>query len=787
VPGSLVGDELNTPMIALLVAHLVVAALVLTVLAKWPRAAAILGIAVLLSSAVTALALGTRSTPSTERWEWIGELGLRFDLALDGFATMMVLVISLLGVLVLWYSIDYFSDHHSYVRFVGVFVIFAGAMTGLVMSADLFTMFVFWELTSVCSFLLIGLNDESATARASALRALLVTGAGGLCLLAGVTLFQVAVGTSSFSELAAASPDGPIITVAALLALTGAFTKSAQFPFHFWLPGAMSAPTPVSAYLHSATMVKAGIVLMARLAPIFGSEDIWRWTIVLAGGITMIFGGVRAMRQTDAKLLLAHSTVSQLGFLTILVGLGVPGATYAGVAHLLAHAVFKAGLFLSVGIVDHATGTRDIRKLSGVGRSMPVVAWLTALSAASMAGLIPLFGFVTKEKSLVALLDADAKAGTVADVALAFVIVGSVLSAAYSVRLIRGMFGTKTDLAPTPIDHPPSWFGLTIPMGITVVGTVIAGLFAGTVGGWLDAPAKDLDPSAYGKLVLWPGINTAFVISIVVIVIGAFVGWATPTKPWRNPVAISGENIFQWLFDGLITVSKRITAVSQSGSLLIYNSVTILGMTAVLGAAVLMDIDDGFSDMVFADSFMQFGIATLASVFAISIAMTQQRFVAALLLGGLGFASALLFVMFGAPDLALTQIMVETLIIVVFLLVLRRLPRTFEYRNKFAPRSARIVIAVAVGVSMATFAALVSNSRTAPSVGDDYITLSEPEAGGRNVVNVILVDFRATDTLGEITVLAVAALGVANLVRMANRRRRVGAPAVIDRVEEPVS
>jgi len=774
-------------MTALLVAHLVVATVILTVLAKQPRMATLLGIAVLSSSAITALVLGTRDTTSTERWEWISELGLRLDLALDGFATMMVLIIAILGVLVLWYSVEYFSDHPSYVRFVGVFIIFAGAMTGLVMSADLFTMFVFWELTSVCSFLLIGLNDESASARTSALRALLVTGAGGLCLLAGVTLFQVAVGTSSFSELADASPDGTIVTVAALLALAGAFTKSAQFPFHFWLPGAMSAPTPVSAYLHSATMVKAGIVLMARLAPIFGSEDIWRWTIVLAGGTTMIFGGVRAMRQTDAKLLLAHSTVSQLGFLTILVGLGVPGATYAGVAHLLAHAVFKAGLFLSVGIVDHATGTRDIRKLSGVGKSMPVVAWLTAISAASMAGLIPLFGFVTKEKSLVALLDADAKAGSVADLALAFVIVGSVLSAAYSVRLVRGMFGTKIGLDKTPVDHPPSWFGLTMPMAITVIATVVGGIFAGIVGGRLDAPAKALDPSSYGKLVLWPGINTAFVISIAVIIIGAILGLSAPTKPWRNPFAISGENIFQWLFDGLITVSKRITAVSQSGSLLIYNSVTILGMATVLGVAILMDIDNGFSDVVFADSLMQFGIAVIACVFAISIAMTQQRFVAALLLGGLGFACALIFVMFGAPDIALTQIMVETLIIVVFLLVLRRLPRTFEYRNKFAPRSARIIIALTVGVAMATFAALVSNSRTAPSVGDEYITLAEPEAGGRNVVNVILVDFRATDTLGEITVLAVAALGVANLVRMANRRRRVGAPAVIDNVKEPVS
>ena len=333
-------------MTLLLLAHLLVAAVILTALRSRPRLAAFLGIGVLLASATTTALLSARPTQATESWEWIGELGLRIDLALDGMATLMVLVISLLGAIVLWYSINYFSDHVAYVRFVGIFVIFAGAMSGLVMSADLFTMFVFWELTSVCSFLLIGMNDESASARASALRALLVTGAGGLCLLAGVTLFQIAAGTSSFTELAAQSPSGTLITVAALLALVGAFTKSAQFPFHFWLPGAMSAPTPVSAYLHSATMVKAGIVLIARLAPIVGHDDIWRWTIVLAGGTTMVFGGVRAMRQTDAKLLLAHSTVSQLGFLTILMGLGVPGATYAGVAHLLAHAVFKAGLFL---------------------------------------------------------------------------------------------------------------------------------------------------------------------------------------------------------------------------------------------------------------------------------------------------------------------------------------------------------------------------------------------------------------------------------------------------------
>jgi multicomponent Na+:H+ antiporter subunit A len=760
-------------MTLLLLAHLLVAAFIFIAVPSRPRIAAFLGIGMLLASATTTAVLSNRSTQATESWEWIGELGLRIDLALDGMATLMVLVISLLGAIVLWYSIDYFSDHIAYVRFVGIFVIFAGAMSGLVMSADLFTMFVFWELTSVCSFLLIGMNDESATARASALRALLVTGAGGLLLLAGVALFQIAAGTSSFSELAAASPSGNLITIAALLTLTGAFTKSAQFPFHFWLPGAMSAPTPVSAYLHSATMVKAGIVLIARLAPIVGQEEFWRWTIVLAGGITMVLGGVRAMRQTDAKLLLAHSTVSQLGFLTILMGLGVPGATYAGVAHLLAHAVFKAGLFLSVGIVDHAAGTRDIRKLSGIGQSMPIVAWLTGLSAASMAGLIPLFGFATKEKALVALLDADDKIGLVAIVALGFVVVGSVLSVAYSVRLMRGLFGTKPDIEPTPI-HSPSWWGLVAPMSLTVIGTVVAGFMASSVGGWLDSPAQSLDANAYGKLALWPGINTAFIISVGVVVAGAFLARSIPTKPWHNPIAFSGENAFQYLYDGLITASKRITRITQSGSLLAYNVVIVLVVISVLIAALYADVGTGFSELVFADSVFQLIVVILACVFTFGVTLTQQRFVAALLLGGLGFACAVLFVMFGAPDLALTQMLVETLIIVVFLFVLRQLPRTFEHDNKLTPRSVRIVIASALGILMSMFAVMVSGARTAPTAGDQYTTLALPEAGGRNVVNVVLVDFRAADTLGEITVLAVAAIGVANLVRMANRRRRPG-------------
>ncbi len=763
-------------MTALVLAHFVVAVVVLASTRARPVIGAVVGCVLLVTTAVTIAILGIGiDQPRVETWRWIDDLGLQMAFRLDGFAVMMVLIVSVIGALVLAYSIAYFDHDETFVRFVGLFVAFAGSMTGLVLSSDLFTMFVFWELTSVWSFLLIGLNDRSAQARTAALRALLVTGGGGLCLLAGVALFQVLAGTSSFAELAADPPVGTTATVAAILVLVGAFTKSAQFPFHFWLPGAMAAPTPVSAYLHSATMVKAGIVLMARMSPIFGDLDVWRWMVVLCGGTTMILGGARAMRQVDAKLLLAFSTVSQLGFLTMLVGLGVPGATYAGVAHLVAHAIFKAGLFLGVGVIDHATGTRDIRKLSGLWREMPMVTALMCLAGASMAGLIPLFGFATKEKALVALLDADV--GSVGWVALGFVTVGSVLSAAYTVRLLRGLFATKPTTRDSAqehmahVHHAPGSL-LVGPMASFAVASLAAGLAAGVAGRWLVAAATSLDLAAASRLALWPGINTALGISVAVVAVGAVVGWRVPvTEPSHHPV-VSGERIFQQTFDGLIEGSKRITVVTQSGSLLAYLAVVMSVVAAVLGVAIFTDPGAGFGDLVVADSPVQLAVSVVAIVFAFAVVLARDRFVSALLIGGVGFGCAVIFAMFGAPDLALTQVLVETLSIVVFLLVLRQMPRRFAADPTWAPQAIRIAISTAVGVSVAMFAVMVSGARSAPSVGQVYGELSLPEAGGNNIVNVVLVDFRGVDTLGEITVLAVAALGVTNLVRMALRNRK---------------
>lgn len=767
-------------MTSLVLLHAALAAIALTALRSRPVAAAWLGCALLAATAIAAavMGIGVESVP-VESWTWVEELGFSISFRLDGFAVMMVLLVAVLGAFVLWYSIDYFEHDATFARFVGLFIAFAGAMTGLVLSDDLFSMFVFWELTSVCSFLLIGLNDRSAAARSSALRALLVTSAGGLSLLGGVALLQSTVGTSSFAGLAAADTTGTVVRVAAILVLVGAFTKSAQFPFHFWLPGAMAAPTPVSAYLHSATMVKAGIVLMARTSPIFASDPVWRWMVVICGGTTMLLGGARALRQTDAKLLLAHSTVSQLGFLTILVGMGVPGALYAGVAHLVAHAVFKAALFLGVGAVDHATGTRDIRRLSGMGRQMPVVAVAMGFAAASMAGLIPLFGFATKEKALVALLHPDGAA--VGIVALVFVVLGAVLSTAYSVRLFVGLFGTKPDrsgIETAHVHHAPT-AALVVPVAVIGGASLVAGLAASTVGGWLDAPAAALSAAATGYLALWPGFNTALVVSLTVVAVGAVVGWRMPVEPGeRRPWPITGERAYQFLLDGLLDGSRRITSVTQSGSLIAYLGVIVSVVAVVLGVGVLADPGAGFDEVVLADSAVQLAVAMLGVAFAIAVVVARHRFVSALLLGGVGFSCAVIFAAFGAPDLALTQVMVETLTIVVFLLVLRQMPRRFESDPVWAPKLVRIGISVAVGVSVSLFAVMVSGARTDPSVGETYAQLSEPAAGGRNIVNVILVDFRGFDTMGEITVLATAALGVTNLVRMARRQRaRVGGGA----------
>jgi multicomponent Na+:H+ antiporter subunit A len=536
----------------------------------------------------------------------------------------------------------------------------------------------------------------------------------------------------------------------------------------------MAAPTPVSAYLHSATMVKAGIVLLARTAPIFSDTGVWRWWVVLAGVTTMLLGGWRALRETDAKLVLAHSTVSQLGLLTVLFGIGSPYATYAGVAHLVAHAIFKAGLFLGVGVIDHELGTRDVAKIGAARRSVPVSVVAIGACLLSMAGIIPLFGFATKEKALVALLDAEF--GLVGSIALWGVIAGSVLSVAYSVRLLHALVRTPDNSASHDAHHDSSVLmrsTLAAPVVVAAIVSLGFGFAASTVGSWLVSPSSALDVKAVSKLALWPGINDALLISMVVIAIGAVIGWKASLE---NTAAQQpqGERVFDVVYDATIAGAKRITSVTQSGSLPIYVGVTLLLISLAPLSATFIDGVSPLSALT-SGTALEAVVSVIAIVLAIGVAVLQSRFTGAMFLGGVGYAIAVLFALRGAPDLAVTQLLVETLTIVVFLLALRVMARTKTRPVSRFPQIMRMCVAAVIGVAIPLFVLAVRGARTAPSASEEYLARSVDEAGGRNVVNVILVDFRGFDTMGEITVLAIAALGVANLVRAAERHRRTAA------------
>jgi multicomponent Na+:H+ antiporter subunit A len=713
----------------------------------------------------------------TETYRWIDGLDLGFTFRTDGYGVLLGLIVCIIGVAIAIYSAAYFHHGSDLARIAGPITAFAGAMLGLVLADDVLTLFIFWELTSVTSFLLIGFDDEDPAAIAAARKALLVTGAGGLALLGGLVILAVETGTTRLSEMIAAGPTGALVNVALVLVLIGAFSKSAQVPLHFWLPGAMKAPTPISAYLHSATMVKAGIVLIARMSPGFADIGPWRPMIVIVGGVTMLVGGARALRQFDVKLLLAHGTVSQLGLLVILAGFGTSATTFTAVAMLATHALFKAPLFMVVGAVDHATGTRDLRHLGGLRHQLPVLAVIGGLAAASMAAVPPLLGFASKEKALDALVTAEPVGWAVA--ATVLVTIGSILTVAYTIRWWWGIFG---DWAPvtresTPHHHAPE-LGLVAPAAVFAGLGLAFGVASAWFGDRLAELAASLDPKATEKyLTLWAGFNTALVLSGVAVAGGIVVARFGPRlDAWQPPPLPSGDRIYDATYNGLMRLAKQVTRIVQNGSLPAYVGVVFLTLSALLVTALLRGGGGGDVEVVWADSWLQVVLALLVAVLAIGVALAPRRFTAALLLGGAGTFQALIFLFWGAPDLALTQVLVETLALVVLLLVLRHLPERFSAEASWAPRGARVAIAATVGVLVTAFAWAAGTTRVGEPPNDVFNEFAVPEAGGRNIVNVILVDFRAADTLGEIAVLGIAAVGVANLVRAARRHRRPVVP-----------
>ena len=715
--------------------------------------------------------------PVVEERAWVPGLGLTIDLRLDAFALLMTILVSGIGTLIFFFAAWYFSPKPGLNRFASSLTAFAGAMLGLVLSDHVLLVYVFWELTSITSYLLIGWDDENGAARSSALQALLVTGAGGLVMLGGLVLLGQQGGTYRLSELLADPPSGTVVGAALALVLVGAITKSAQVPFHFWLPGAMAAPTPASAYLHSATMVKAGVYLIARFAPAFAPiVGWWRPVVVLLGVATMILGGYRALRQHDLKLLLAFGTVSQLGFMVALFGAGRPELTAAGTVLLLAHGFFKAALFMIVGVVDHQAHSRDIRRLSGMGRRMPLVAAAAVLATASMAGVPPLLGFISKEVAYEALLHADL--GAIAGITAAGVVLGSMLTFAYGARFLWGAFATKElrgfgEFVDTDAVKPPAPAFFAPAFALAAMG-LIAGVVPAAVSKVVVEAAHALDPQVeVHYLSLWHGLTIELALSAVTVLAGVaiFVGRVRVERVQeRLSFVPSAATAYSWSLRSLLRGADRVTGFVQNGSLPVYLGVILLTLLVVPGSSLVRAVEIP-SDAVVAATWLQAFTSVGVIVAAFLVATASRRFVGVLFLGAAGYGVAVLFVIQGAPDLALTQVLVETLSLVVYVLVLRNLPERFDRIHLRLSFGLRLGVSLAVGLFVGAFALAASGARTHETISGEFLARALPEGGGRNVVNVIIVDFRGFDTFGEITVLAVAALGVASLL-IAGRQRR---------------
>lgn len=707
---------------------------------------------------------------------WIPTLGVALTFQVGLLQWLLGLLVTGIGFIVLVYCRWYFAKPPA--RTLGLLVAFAGAMLGLVAADDLVLLYVFWELTTVFSYLMIGHDSSRRANRAAATTALIVTTTGGLAMLVGIVSFGVLTGTFSLSAILQAPPTGLAATAAALLMLVGALSKSALAPFHFWLPGAMAAPTPVSAYLHAATMVKAGVYLVAAMAPAFAAVPLWRPAITVLGAATMILGGWRALRQDDLKLLLAYGTVSQLGFITLMVGLGTKAAAQAGLAMLLAHALFKATLFLSVGIIDHATGTRDLTKLSGLAARLPALAVIAGLAAASMAGLPPLFGFVGKEAALDALVKLVGPGGdgtgflpAPAVTLVVAIVAGSMLTVAYSLRFWWGAFGTRRRAQPTPVDHVPSVGFLAGPALLGLACLVMGFLGHGVTEVLSPYVATVPDGSKPHELALWHGFTVPLALSALAIAGGAVLFWqrdAVARVQGTFPHMPAANDFYRTTMRLLDAVAVEVTARVQRGSLA--SSIgTILTVFVVLVGGTLMLTPVWPVKPVLYNNLGQVAVGVVVCVAAVSLVTVRGRIRAILTVGVTGYGTALLFLFHGAPDLALTQVLIETASLLVFLMVMRTLPKYFTDRPLHSSRWWRMLLALGVGITVTASILVSAGSRTAAPASDGLQQAAYEFGYGKNIVNVILVDTRAWDTLGEISVLVIAATGVASLIFLRSR------------------
>ena len=721
-----------------------------------------------------------------EEFMWLPSLGLNFVLRMDGFAWLFSILVLGIGTLVSLYARYYMSPEDPVPRFFSFFLAFMGAMLGLVLSGNLIQIVFFWELTSLFSFLLIGYWHHRSDARRGAYMALMVTGAGGLCLLAGVMLLGHVVGSYDLDAVLAAGDQiraHSLYPILLTLILIGALSKSAQFPFHFWLPHAMAAPTPVSAYLHSATMVKAGVFLLARLWPALSGSEQWFWIVSGAGACTLVLGAYCAMFQNDLKGLLAYSTISHLGLITLLLGLNSPLAAVAAVFHILNHATFKASLFMAAGIIDHESGTRDIRKLSGLFKLMPYTATLAMVASASLAGVPLLNGFLSKEMFFAETVFINSTKWV--EIALPVIAtVAGTFSVAYALRFTVDVFfgPPATDLPHTP-HEPPRW--MRAPVELLVFTWLMVGIFpAQTVGPLLAAAAQ---PVVGGQLpeyslAIWHGLNAPMIMSLIAMSGGIvlYVLLRKQLKLNRFPLPplirfFNGKRFFERsvvvIMRGARRIERRVsTQRLQSQLFLLVLAAVVAGLIPMIYSGLSWGDRPKIPGSIV---FVTLWLMAIACALGAAWQAKYHRLAALTMVSVCGLMTCVTFVWFSAPDLALTQLVVEVVTTVLILLGLRWLPRRIEEVSPLPRilRKARIrrlrdlLLSTVVGGGMALLSYAMLTRQTPNDISSFYLSRALPEGGGSNVVNVMLVDFRGFDTLGEITVLAAVALTVFALLR----------------------
>ncbi|MGG7517186.1 putative monovalent cation/H+ antiporter subunit A [Allorhizobium undicola] len=716
----------------------------------------------------------------TGGYAWVPSYNLSFSWFFDGLSLTFALLVTGIGTLILLYAASYMQGHAKIGRFMAFLLLFMGAMLGLVAADSFLMLFIYWELTSIASFLLIGFDHERRAARRAAFQALVITGGGGLLLLAGLIFLWNMSGVTQLSLLVLGGQNlgGHAFYLPALfLVLGGAFTKSAQFPFHVWLPNAMEAPTPVSAYLHSATMVKAGVYLLMRLNPVLGQTPAWEILLPFFGGLTLLVGAVMAARQTDLKQMLAYTTVASLGLLVLLTGFDTPHAIAAAVTYLIAHSLFKGALFMVAGGVDHATGTRDVSRLSGLGRAMPLTFAAALLAGLSMAGLPPFFGFLAKEEIYAALIGADARSVAFSAVAVIGNALMLVIGLAAGLRIFTG---PQTPAATAAHEGGFGlWFG---PLLLALCG-LLAALAAPGFHGLFSSPMAS---AIAGKPVtvsigLAPHIGGPLMFSLATIALGLvlFALHAACRAALQRLLAALGpgpDRAFDGLIDGLVLLAWRITRVVQNGRLDVYVTLTLIVLAAALLVPMIAyDELPALPSLPTAMPLHEAAFLLIAVAGLIAVLKAENRLAAIVSLGIQGFAVSVIFLLFGAPDLSFTQFMIETLSVVILALVMTRLKLHPADHRPLPQILLDASVAAVCGLGLALMLMKVTQGAFDPQLTEFFTAYSKVIAHGANVVNVIIVDFRGVDTMGEIAVVMITGLAVLALIRIRAPRLRAGA------------